>query len=58
MSIYLLHYPKGDVIKKSEGLIIKLLDKNFHIPHLCKGGRFSYGDPLINYNNNWNSFRS
>ena len=48
MSIYLLHYPKGDVIKKSEGLIIKLLDKNFHIPHLCKGGRFSYGDPLIN----------
>ena len=52
MPIYSLHYPKGDVIKKSEGLIIRLLNNNYYINHLCKWDRLSSGGPLINYNNN------
>ena len=43
MPIYSLHYPKGDVIKKSEGLIIRLLNNNYYINHLCKCDRLSSG---------------
>ena len=52
MPIYLLHYPNGDNIKKSEGLIKRITENNYTLEHLCKCDCCSSGGPLINFNNN------
>ena len=52
LPIYLLHYPKGDEIRKSENLIRKLSEDNYSIEHLCRCDLNSSGGPLINFNNN------
>ena len=52
LPIFLLQYPNGDKIKKSEGLIINLKENNYTIEHLCKCDICSSGGPLINFNNN------
>jgi len=51
LPVFLLQYPNGDKIKKSEGIILKLRDNNT-IEHLCKCDSCSSGGPLINFNNN------
>ena len=51
LPVFLLQYPNGDKIKKSEGLILKLRENNI-IEHLCKCDSCSSGGPLINFNNN------
>ena len=50
LPVFLLQYPNGDKIKKSEGIILKLRDNNT-IEHLCKCDSCSSGGPLINFNN-------
>ena len=52
LPVFLLQYPNGDKIKKSEGLIIKIRDNNYTVEHLCKCDSCSSGGPLINFNNN------
>ena len=67
--IYLLHYPKGNRMEYSMGLIKDIKDDNFTIRHLCDSACGSSGAPIINTinfqvigihkgapigNNNWN----
>ena len=67
--IYLLHYPKGDRMEFSVGLIKDIKDDNFTIRHLCDCDWGSSGAPIISSlnfqvigihkeapirNNNWN----
>ena len=46
--IYLLHYPKGQQMKYSIGLIKNILENNYTIQHLCDSSEGSSGGPLIN----------
>ena len=50
-SIYLLHYPKGNIIKKSEGIIKSIKEDNYNILHSCDSSSGSSGGPLINFIN-------
>ena len=50
-SIYLLHYPKGAEICKSEE-VIKNIGDNYTIIHCCDSNNGSSGGPLINLKNN------
>ena len=52
LPVFLLQYPDGEKIKKSEGLILRLRENNYTIEHLCKCDSCSSGGPLINFNNN------
>ena len=50
-SIYLLHYPKGIEICKSEEVIQNIREDNYTIEHYCDSTKGSSGGPLINLNN-------
>ena len=50
-SIYLLHYPKGIEICKSEEIIRNIREDNYTIEHYCDSTKGSSGGPLINLNN-------
>ena len=49
--MYLLHYPKGICIKKSEGIIKCIKEDNYNIEHLCDSSSGSSGGPLLNFIN-------
>jgi len=51
-SIYLLHYPKGVEICKSEEVIKNIAKDNYTIIHCCDSINGSSGGPLINLKNN------
>ena len=51
-SIYLLHYPKGKEICKSEEIIRNIGVDNYTIEHFCDSTNGSSGGPLINLKNN------
>jgi hypothetical protein len=51
-SIYLLHYPKGVEICKSEEVIKNIAEDNYTIVHCCDSTNGSSGGPLINLKNN------
>ena len=51
-SIYLLHYPKGNEIFKSEEVIRNISLDNYTIEHFCDSNFGSSGGPLINLKNN------
>ena len=46
--VYLLHYPKGDEMKCSIGLIKDIEEDNYTIRHLCSSSTGSSGGPIIN----------
>ena len=48
--IYLLHYPKGIEIEKSDGIIKSVGDDNFTILHKCCSQAGSSGGPLLDFN--------
>ena len=50
-SIYLLHYPKGIEICKSEEVIRNISEDNYTIEHYCDSNNGSSGGPLINLEN-------
>ena len=50
-SVYLLHYPKGNNIKKSEGIIKIIKEDNYNMDHLCDSSSGSSGGPLLNFSN-------
>ena len=50
-SIYLLHYPKGIEVSKSEEIIVNIREDNFTIEHFCDSTEGSSGGPLINLQN-------
>ena len=50
ISIYLLHFPKGEEAGMSEGTI-KNISENNSIQHLCSSNSGSSGGPLINQSN-------
>lgn len=45
--IYLLHYPKGIEIEKSDGTIRNIDENYYQIEHLCSSSPGSSGGPLI-----------
>ena len=49
--VYLLHYPNGTEIKKSEELIKSIDEKYYEIEHFCDNFSGSSGGPLINAKN-------
>ena len=49
--VYLLHYPNGTEIKKSEELIKSIDEKDYEIEHFCDSSSGSSGGPLINAKN-------
>ena len=49
--VYLLHYPNGTEIKKSEELIKSIDEKYYEIEHFCDSFSGSSGGPLINAKN-------
>ena len=49
--VYLLHYPNGTEIKKSEELIKSIDEKGYEIKHFCDSSSGSSGGPLINAKN-------
>ena len=51
-SLYLLHYPKGKEICKSEEIIKNIEEDNYIIRHFCDSDNGSSGGPLINLDNN------
>ena len=46
--IYLLHYPKGNKMEYSNGLIKGINEDNYTIRHLCDSSGGSSGSPIIN----------
>ena len=48
MQIYLLHYPKGNRLEYSIGLIKCINEDNYTIKHLCDSSGGSSGGPIIN----------
>jgi hypothetical protein len=48
--IYLLHYPKGEQMVFSNGIIKNIYEDNYTIQHLCDSSGGSSGGPLINTN--------
>ena len=46
--IYLLHYPKGNKMEYSIGLIQNIGEDNYSIRHLCDSSSGSSGAPIIN----------
>ena len=48
ISIYLLHYPKGEKAKYSVGIICNINFDNYIITHKCSSESGSSGGPLIN----------
>ena len=50
ISIYLLHFPKGEEAGMSEG-VIKNISENNNIQHLCSSNTGSSGGPLIKQSN-------
>ena len=51
-SIYLLHYPKGAEICKSEEVMKNIGLDNYTVIHCCDSNNGSSGGPLINLKNN------
>ena len=51
-SIYLLHYPKGEKINHSAGVIEYIDSDNYNIRHLCSTDSGSSGSPILNLLNN------
>ena len=49
-SVHLLHYPKGEEMKFSSG-ILNILEDGYTIKHFCDSSDGSSGGPLINSNN-------
>ena len=49
MQIFLLHYPKGNKMEYSIGLIKNIKDNNYTIQHLCDSSGGSSGGPIINF---------
>ena len=49
--VYLLHYPKGNKMNFSPGLIKCIYEDNGNIIHLCDTKPGSSGSPLINSTN-------
>ena len=50
-SIYLLHFPHGDSIECSLGVIKKISENGWDILHLCETQKGSSGSPIINLKN-------
>ena len=50
ISIYLLHYPKGENIECSIG-VLKNISDDYELLHLCGTQKGSSGGPIINLNN-------
>ena len=48
MQIYLLHYPKGNKMEYSVGLIKNINEDNYTIRHSCDTNSASSGCPIIN----------
>ena len=46
--IYLLHYPKGNRMEISNGIIKNINEDNYTIRHLCDSSGGSSGSPIIN----------
>ena len=46
--VYLLHYPKGEQIKKGEGLIKDIYEDEYSLEHICDSSEGSSGGPIIN----------
>ena len=46
--IYLLHYPKGNEMEYSIGLIKEINEENYNIYHSCNSNSGSSGGPIIN----------
>ena len=49
--IFLLHYPKGEGMVCSNGIIKNINEDNYTIQHLCNSNSGSSGGPLINAKN-------
>ena len=49
--IYLLHYPKGERMEYSMGVIKGICEDNYNIQHLCDSSGGSSGAPIINRTN-------
>ena len=47
-SIYIIHYPHGQKVEFSNGIIKMIFEDNFTIAHLCSTKEGSSGGPLIN----------
>ena len=47
-TIYLLHYPKGQNIEKSTGIIKFINESTYYIKHKCDSKKGSSGGPLLN----------
>ena len=50
IQVYILHYPKGELLCDSTG-IISNLSENYDIEHKCSTEKGSSGGPIINLNN-------
>jgi len=50
-SIILLHYPRGENMEHSMGMIQSINEDNYTFQHLCNSNKGSSGAPLINLNN-------
>ena len=48
MQIYLLHYPKGEQMEYSIGIIKNICADKYNIHHLCNSNSGSSGGPIIN----------
>ena len=46
--IYLLHYPKGEEVSKSEGTIKSISVDNYNLEHYCDSSSGSSGGPIFN----------
>lgn len=51
-SIYLIHYPGGEKLKKSEGVIISIDEDKYTIHHNSDTNSGSSGSPILNLDNN------
>ena len=50
--IYLLHYPKGQNVEKSEGSLKYISEDYYNILHSCSTSPGSSGSPILSLNNN------